>query len=336
LDLSIIIVNFNSSDLTGNCIRSIYRYLGNPAGNNTDTSNKGKITEKKLSWEIIITDNGSKDGSIEFIRGKISEIKDGAIHLIELGKNTGFAKAANKAADIARGRYLLFMNPDCELIGEGLEKIADFYEVKNAASKAGALGVRILNSDGSIQYSCRAFPRLKFQLYDALFLAGLFRRSRKYGAYFMTWWDHLHTLEVDWVSGAFLFISNEAFKDAGRFSEQYFMYSEDTELCLELKKKGYTNYYYADYVVRHLDGAVASRNMALREAQVWKSRKIYFAKNHGWFHGQLLSFLYFKYTVNRLIAYSLLWFLNYKGRKQLYKKHALICSNAIRLYFSGI
>ena len=336
MDLSIIIVNFNSSDLIGNCIRSIYRYLGNPAGNNDDALKKGRIKAGRLSWEIIIADNGSKDGGIEFIRGKISETKDGAIHIIELEKNTGFAKAANKAAAFATGKYLLFINPDCELIGEGLEKIADFYVEKDAAVKAGALGVQILNGDGSIQYSCRAFPKLEFQLYDALFLSGLFRRSRKYGAYFMTWWDHLHTMEVDWISGAFLFISKEVFNDAGHFCEQYFMYSEDTELCLKLKKKGYTNYYYADYQVRHLDGAVASRNMSLREAQVWKSRKIYFAKNLGWFHGQLLSFLYFKYTVNRLIAYSLLWFLNFKGKKRLYKNRALVCSNAIRLYFSGI
>lgn len=336
MDLSIIIVSFNSIDLINNCIRSIYRYLGDPAG--CSDINKYPESEGKrgLSWEIIIADNCSRDGSVEFIRGKISEMKDNAISLIELDKNYGFAGAANCASENAKGKYLLFMNPDCELIERGFKNVIDFLEKKGKGQKAGAVGTKILNTDGSVQYSCRVFPRLEFQLYDAFFLPKLCKNSKNYGKYFMTWWDHSFTMQVDWVSGAFLLIKSAVFKKAGRFNEAYFMYSEDAELCLSLVKKGYANYYYADYKVKHSDGAVALRNMALREAQVWKSRKIYFSRNHGWLRGQVLSILYFKYTMNRLIAYYLLFILNFRGQKRFYKNQAAICSEAIKLYFKGI
>jgi len=324
LDLSIIIVSFNSLEFIKNCIRSIYKYLDTGKGNGG------------LSWEIVISDNGSKDGSVEFIRGMISEMDNSAIRFIELEENQGFSKAANAGAEASNGEFLLFLNPDTELCEKGLEKLINFYSENSSIEKIGAAGASIINRDGSLQYSCRAFPTLALQFYDAFFLSKLFKKSKRFGAYFMTWWDHDSTAAVDWISGAFMLIKKNIFIEAGRFSEAYFMYSEDTDLCLALSKTGYRNYYYAGYSIKHLDAAVASRNMALREAQVWKSRKIYFAKNHGWFHGQVLSILYFKYTLNRFFLYCILWLFNFKGKKNFYKNQAGICSNTLKLYFSGV
>ena len=111
--------------------------------------------------------------------------------------------------------------------------------------------------------------------------------------------------EVDWLSGSFILIEKKIFEEAGGFDRDYFMYSEDTDLCMKLVRNGRRNYYFPFYAVMHADAGIASRDMALREAEVWRSRRLYFKKNHTYIHALLFSLIYFTGIINRIIVFGL-------------------------------
>jgi GT2 family glycosyltransferase len=235
MDLSIIIVNYNGLDFLQKCINSIIKYLNAPN------------TEAAPEFEIIIVDNASTDGSAVFIKENFLKCKECTIKLIKAGENTGFSRGSNMGAGAALGEFLLFLNPDTEFVQGGFDRIITFYKEKSTAEKIGTIGARILNNDGSIQFGCRSFPTLSRQFYESFFLSKIFAKSKVFGSYFMTYCDHKETRKVDWMSGAFLFLKKETFFSAGSFDEKYFMYSEDTDLCLKLSKAGFSNYYFWNY-----------------------------------------------------------------------------------------
>ena len=273
-DLSIIIVNYNGTGFIEGCLGSMLDHSG--------TAGSG------LSYEAIVVDNASRDQSPDYI-GRFCKKHDG-FQLIENTENMGFGAASNTGAFKASGRFLLFLNPDCRLLEGGIDRVIKYYgEVKNM----GALGVRMLDRDGGLQLSCRAFPSIIRQFYESYFLYRIFKKSRIFGSYFMTWWDHRTNREADWLSGSFILIKKQIFEEAGGFDNDYFMYSEDTDLCRRLYRKGFRNHYYPGYCVEHADGGIASRDMALREAGIWKSRRLYFIKNHSKLHASVFSLFYF-------------------------------------------
>ncbi len=325
MDLSIIIVNYNSRGFLYKCIDSINKYLYPP------------YAEAGLKFEIIIVDNASTDGSAAFIKENFLNGKESFVKLIESGENSGFSRGSNLGARAALGDFLLFLNPDAEFVQGGFDRIIAFYMEKSRTGEVGAIGARIVNDDGSIQPSCRSFPTLSRQFYESWFLSKAFARSKTFGSYFMSYWDHEETRKVDWLSGAFLFLKKETFFSAGGFNEKYFIYSEDTDLCFMLAKAGCGNYYFRDYTVKHHDAGTAGNNMGLREAQIWKSRKIYFSKNYSKTHGAALSFLYFAYVINRMTLSALIYAFG-PGRKRRadFRGRAITCKNALVIYFRGI
>jgi GT2 family glycosyltransferase len=121
----------------------------------------------------------------------------------------------------------------------------------------------------------------------------------------MSWWDHLSARQVDWLSGSFILIRKKIFMDAGGFDRDYFMYSEDTDLCLRLVRKGLKNYYYPHYAVGHSDAGIASRDMARRGAQIWEGRRTYFRKNYSKAHGIVFSLVYLAGVLNRILVFGL-------------------------------
>ena len=185
MDISIIIVNYNSLDFIRNCLRSIRKLTER----NTDKKNRS-------SYEILVVDNKSSDGSIEYLkeRKKIDNI----LRLIANKDNAGFSKASNIGALKAKGKYLLFLNPDTRFLAGDLKDLIDFYNKKNKAGKVGVIGAKILNQDGTLQFNSRSFPTLARQFYESYFLYRIFKKSCIFGSYFMSWWDHESKREVDW------------------------------------------------------------------------------------------------------------------------------------------
>lgn len=151
LDLSICIVNWNVESLLKACLRSI---IDNTSG---------------ISCEVIVVDNDSSDGSVDMVKAEFPQVK-----LIVNKENAGFTRANNQAIRISKGRYIMLLNPDTVIIDNALNKMVRFMESR---FDCGALGCKLLNTDGTLQRSCKTFPSLDVILYNSLFLDSLFRKA---------------------------------------------------------------------------------------------------------------------------------------------------------------
>jgi N-acetylglucosaminyl-diphospho-decaprenol L-rhamnosyltransferase len=234
VDLSIIIVNWNSKDYLRKCLTSI---LAETHG---------------LHYEIVVVDSGSFDGCGEMLREHYPQVR-----FIQSTENLGFSKANNLAFRSSTGRLVLFLNPDTELRGPAINLLIDYLK---SLPKAGVVGCKLLNSDGSIQTSCiQAFPTILNQLLNFDALRSLFPRSRLWGTSGL--FDGRDApSEVDSISGACLMISRNHFEQAGKFSTDYFMYSEDVDLCFQVRKAGLKSYYVPTAVIVHHGGTSAAQS----------------------------------------------------------------------------
>jgi GT2 family glycosyltransferase len=227
LDLSIIIINWNTKFLLEDCLASIF---------NSNSS---------IDHEVIVVDNFSTDGSIEMIKSKFPSVV-----LIENSENLGFCRAANKAIRISKGENLLILNSDTKIFTGSLDALVKF--TKDHLD-AGAVGPMLINPDGSLQYSCRRFPSFIMGTIHAFL--GFVSPSNSYTkSYMMIDWDHKTEREVGWISGAAMFLRKKAVLDVGLFDENYFMYVEDVDICYQLWKKGWKVYYCPQAKIMHYIG----------------------------------------------------------------------------------
>ena len=254
LDLSIIIVNYNVKEFLQNLIHSIFKSALN------------------ISYEIIIIDNASDDGSVEFIKDKFPEIK-----LISNEKNLGFSKANNLGLKIAKGKYLLLLNPDALLREDTLQKMMEFF--RNTPD-AGLAGCKILNPDGSLQLACRrSFPGPWTSFCKVTGLSTIFPRSRIFARYNLTYLDENQSYEVDAISGSFMMMKREVYEKVGGFDEEFFMYGEDLDLCYRIQKAGYKVYYVHDTQIIHYKGESTKRS-SFDETKVFYNAMNLFVKKH--------------------------------------------------------
>jgi GT2 family glycosyltransferase len=227
-DVSIVIVNWNSCDYLAQCLRSLY------------------AAPCELSVEVIVIDNASFDGSVEMVRRRFP-----GVVFIQGHENAGFARGNNVAANRATGRNLLFLNPDTEIVGDAIERMVRFLD---ASPGAGAVGCKLLNTDGTLQASCvQAFPTVLNQVLDAELLRSVFPKSRLWGTQALLEKD-IGPAGVEAVSGACVLVSRSAFAEVGGFSQAYFMYAEDVDLCYKLQRTGRRNHYLSDACVIHHGG----------------------------------------------------------------------------------
>ena len=226
MDVSIIIVNWNSAAYVQACVRSIYQHT------------------RDVRFEIIVVDSGSFDDC-----GGMLAREHPQVRFIQSDKNVGFAKSNNLAARGAEGRFLLFLNPDTEVRGPALHKL---FDAATALPDAGALGARLLNSDGTLQTSClQAFPTIANQVLDADLLRKWFPQARVWGTAAL-YAKTTDPIRVEGISGACLMTPRAVFDRVGGFSEDYFMYYEDMDYCLKVRKAGRNNYFVpAAEVVHH-------------------------------------------------------------------------------------
>jgi hypothetical protein len=229
LDISIIIVSYNVRDFLQQCLHSLDRASAHP------------------TVEVIVVDNASVDASAQMVREQFPGVR-----LIENRTNRGFSRANNQAMRIARGRYLLLINPDTLAQEDTLVALQDFMD---AHPEAGAAGCKILNPDGTLQLSCRrSFPTPWVAFCKILGLSRLFPKSRLFGKYNLTYLDPDQIEKVDALSGSFLFLRRRTVKEIGLFDEQYFMYGEDLDLCYRIMKAGWKIYYVPTTQIIHYKG----------------------------------------------------------------------------------
>jgi GT2 family glycosyltransferase len=260
-DLSILIVNWNSKEDLSACLRSLFAM--NPA----------------FSPEVIVVDNASYDGVEQLLQADYP-----AVRFIQSDRNLGFAKANNMAAKESRGDILLFLNPDTEFVDDSLVRAVATMQDDPSISIA---GFKILNTDRTLQTSClQSFPSITNQFLDSEFLRKLFPKSRLWGVEALLS-DSRALSDVDVVSGACLMIRRNAFESVGGFSEEYFMYSEDVDLCYKVRSCQGRNVFMPFCTVVHHGGSSSSKSevSAFSAVMMLESRWKYFLKTRSRMYG---------------------------------------------------
>jgi GT2 family glycosyltransferase len=255
-DLSILIVNWNSAPFLEKCLASIYANAGN------------------VKFEAIVVDNASRDGSREMVRGKFPEVL-----FLQNPANLGFAQANNLAFGHSRGRNVLFLNPDTEVVGPALSSMVEFLA---ATPDAGVVGPKLLNSDFSVQTtSIMRFPslwrealdvealRLAFPGFPVWNLAPLFRGNGG-GAV------------VEAISGACMLLRRNVFENIGQFDTSYFLFSEDLDLCDRVRQAGWKVYYFGGATVVHHGGrSTAARPDGFRTVLIQEAHAAFLRRRRG-------------------------------------------------------
>lgn len=250
MDVSIIIVNWNTKDLLINCINSVYQ------------------TTKNLAIEIWVVDNGSSDDSARAVRELFL-----TVNIIENQHNLGFAKACNQAGRRIKGRYAVLLNTDTILSDGAIETVVDFMD-KNA--KVGICGGQLLNDDGSKQNSIANIPTLATELFSKSLLRKIFPKKYPGKEH-----DIMYPIEVESVIGAFMVVKKEAIDETGLMDESYFFFFEETDWCLSMKKMGWSVFHHPDIKVYHLQGQTAKKVHIGARIEYWRSRYIFFKKHYG-------------------------------------------------------
>jgi GT2 family glycosyltransferase len=255
MDLSIIIVNWNTKTLLLQCLESLSQ------------------TREGVEREVFVVDNASTDGSRAAVGERFPEV-----NFIQNQVNLGFAKANNQALSLSKGRYILLLNPDTQLKERAIEKLFSFME---AHPEVGATGAQLLNGDGSKQNSIANYPSLSTELLNKRLLRWLF--PEKFPGKEK---DYSEPIGVDSVIGACMMVRRDALDRVGLLDEDYFLFLEETDWCYRMKREGWEIYHIPQAEVYHFQGKSAEAERKRAKVEYFRSRYHFFKKNKGnlqWF-----------------------------------------------------
>ncbi|MGQ9696667.1 MAG: glycosyltransferase family 2 protein [Armatimonadota bacterium] len=255
MDLSVVIVNWNTCVHLRTCLESLgNQVIGYP------------------QVEVIVVDNASTDGSAQMVRSQFPWVR-----LIANSENAGYAKGNNQGLVLAEGRFILLLNPDTIVPEGALEKLVSWMD---RHPDVGAVGVRLLNPDGSVQPSCRSFPEPAYLLYESLGLAVLFPHSRRFGAYRMTWFDHNREMDVDQPMGSALAVRREALEDVGLLDEQFPLFFNEVDWCYRARQKGWRIVFTPEVEIVHYGGSSTSQVRLSAIAESHRSLVRFYRKHY--------------------------------------------------------
>lgn len=269
--LSIIIVSWNTVSFLENCLASI---LANPP-----TS----------SFEIWVVDNASTDDSPRMVREKFPQV-----HLVENRENVGFARANNQAIQQCAGEYVLLLNPDTLVTSGALQALSNFLDKH---PEAGAAGAKILNPDGSLQIASHPRPTLFRELWRLFHLDALL----PYAVYPPTKWKTNQAQEVDVLIGACLLLRKEVLDQVGFLDEDYFIYSEEVDLCYRIQRAGWQLFWIPEAEVVHFGGQSTQQVPTEMFLNLYHSKIKYFRKNYGGSAAQIYKLILRIAALSRLI-----------------------------------
>ncbi len=295
VEISIAIVSYNTCDALRACLRSL----------------EARRAEGEAVMEVTVADNGSADGSPEMVEAEFSGVR-----LLRTGGNLGYGRANNVALQNARGRYVFVLNSDTEVQPGALLAMRDFLD---AHPKVGAVGAQLVLPDGSTQASCATDPTLGAVFWEQTHLHKLLPRNKITGGYTMTHWDYNETREVEQVCGACLFVRRDAWQQVGGFDPAYFMYFEDTDFCIRLRRAGWPIYFLPSARIGHRLGESSGRDWKTRARMVAsynQSRYYYYTRYGGRVQGTLLKAMTLLGAGLRLTAWSLLALTRPAAREQ--------------------
>lgn len=233
MDISIIIVSYNVRYYLRQCLESVF----------------ASVKSAGLDAEVFVVDNNSTDNSVGYIRHNFPSDKFPKLNIIANRANVGFGRANNQALRKAKGKYVLYLNPDTIITENTLRDCFEFAETKE---DVGAIGVRMLSATGKFATeSRRGLPTPWVSFCKMSGLCSIFPKSRIFGRYYMRYLDEMQTAQIEIVSGAFMMCSHAALDKCGAFDEQFFMYGEDIDLSYRFIKGGFKNYYVPTPIVHY-------------------------------------------------------------------------------------
>ena len=251
-DVSVSIVNWNTRDELRECLNSVMAGDG--------------------AAEVFVVDNDSSDGSQDMIAADFAD----RATLIANTDNRGFGAAHNQAIARSTGRYVLLLNPDSRVLNADV--LPRMVAYMDANPDIGILGPKILNPDGTLQFSARRFPPMFAGIFRHTLLGKLFPNNRFVRGYLMSDNPHDRVMDVDWLSGCALMARREMLEQIGVFDERFFMYCEDVDLCKRAHDAGWRVVYYPEVEVSHRIGAASDQNPIAMIKQHHRSMLLYFLK----------------------------------------------------------
>jgi GT2 family glycosyltransferase len=253
MDLSIIIVTWNSQEFIRNCLDSVFLSQGN------------------FSSEVILVDNDSSDETARIVEQLYPQV-----NLIQNRNNLGYAKANNQGIEEARGEYILLLNPDTQVLEDSLSLM---YEFMQENPDVGVLGPKLLNPNKTVQASCREFPTFSTLVWEFSGLSRLFPNSPIFGRWRMGYFGFDHQREADQPMASCLILRRAVLEDVGTFDENFVMFFNDVDLCYRIKKGNWKIYFYPEAKVIHHKGASTRKAKA---RMIWLSHLAFyrFLKKH--------------------------------------------------------
>lgn len=234
-DLSIIIISWKMKNFLRICLESIFKFT------------------EGLSFEIILVDNFSEDGTIEMIEKNFPQV-----HLIKNSQNKGVAPARNQGLKVAIGKYILILDADVELIENSILSLYQFIEDH---PNCGMVGAKLVDAEKKLQYSCKRFPSLISLIYRRLENFTFVKKSKSLNYHLMKDWDHNSIREVDYLIGACQFFRKEIVEKVGLYDDKIFYGPEDIDYCIRIRKEGWEVYYYPYTQIIHHEQRITKKNL---------------------------------------------------------------------------
>jgi GT2 family glycosyltransferase len=296
IDVSVVIISWNTADLLKQCLQSVF----------SETLN--------IDFEVVVVDNASSDRSAEMVAQEFPEVI-----LIANTKNLGFAAANNQGIETARGRYVLLLNSDTIVLDGAIQRTVGYADKHTDVA---VVGCRVLNPDQTLQHSCFMFPSLLNWFLSASYLYKIFPSSRFFGRERMTWWSREEERDVEVVTGCFMLVRREAIADVGVMDDGFFMYAEETDWCYRFRAKGWKNRFMPDAQIVHIGGASAAK-LGTRRAQISNASFVRYMFKH-WSRPRALVgifMLLFFYTVRLMVLFPARLVYTSVKNKQMLDNH---------------
>lgn len=289
-DLSIIILSYNTKQITLDAIESIEKnYLH-------------EVSEGK--FEVIVCDNASTDGSLEAFKEYKKHTKIKIFHPVDNGGNIGFAAGNNKGVPYAKGKYVLFLNPDTIVYPKTLTYMLDFMEKH---PEVGASSCKLVNKDGALDFNChRGFPTPWNSFCYFSGLQRIFPHVRLFSGYTQGWKNLKTNHEVDAIEGAFMLMPRVVGEKVGWWDEEYFFYGEDLQFSYDIRKLGYKIYYIGEVSIMHIGGAASgikkkTQNITTANIEIkrklqkarFEAMRIFYRKNYEKSYPSLIKWIMF-------------------------------------------
>ena len=279
MDVSILIVNWNVRDLLARCLDSLYR------------------EEHSFSFDVWVVDNASTDGSVEMLQERYPQV-----HLLQNLANVGFSQGNIQAYAQSIGQYVLLLNPDTILESGALDSI---YHFMQEHPRAGGVGPDLRNPDNTRQMACYPFPTLSREFWRLFHLD----RLRAYGVYPVEQWDTSSPREGDVIQGACLLLRRAALDACGFLDPDYYMYTEEVDLCYRLKKGGWQMFWLPEARVVQYGGQSTHQAAEVMFIKLYESKTLFFRKQYGNLAAFLYKVILFSAAIFRIGLSPVAWLL---------------------------